>query len=77
MGALFGGGQSMPPPPPPPPPAANPPTLANSTASAAGAAAKSRAAMAEGSGFEGTELTSGQGAAAPNVTAGLKSLTGQ
>lgn len=77
MGMLFGGGASTPPPPPPPPPAANPPTVANSTSSAAASAAKSRAAMAEGSGFEGTELTSGQGAAAPAATAGLKSLTGE
>lgn len=76
MGALFGGGKD-PPPPPPPPPAANPPTMANSTSSAAASAAKSRAALAEGSGFEGTLNTSGQGAPKADTTGGIKSLTGE
>ena len=73
--SLFGGGQQMPIvlPPPPAPPAANPPSIADPSATAAGVQTRKRAAGA----FDGTMLTSGQGAPAPAPAGGAKSLTGQ
>lgn len=77
MGGLLGGGPSIdaPKPPPPPPPAANPPTIANSSVQGAGQAQRARLAAAAGSGFSGTLMTGGQGAAAAPTTG--VALTGQ
>lgn len=61
--------------PPPPPPAANPPTYASGGVQSTGAAARARAAAASGAGFEGTLLTTPQGASAGNTA--QKALTGQ
>lgn len=56
-----------PPPVPIPPPAAAPPTMANAGISASAAEARTRAAMAEGKGSDGTIQTSEQGAPPPDT----------
>jgi hypothetical protein len=61
------------PPPPPLPPAAPPPTIAS--ASVQQGNAQSRAALAAGAGFAGTDLTGGQGIGAPST--GKATLVGQ
>lgn len=57
--------------PPPPPPA--PPAAASPSISQQGAAERTSLASAAGEGFTGTDVTGGQGAAAPATT---KSLLG-
>ena len=64
---------SAPPPPPPPPPAANPAVYADPAVQASGTGAKARAAAAKGAGFDGTLMTSPQGAQ-PASTAAKKLL---
>jgi len=66
---IFGTPSMSVPPPPPLPPAAPPPTIASSQVQAVGQAARSRAALAAGAGFEGTDLT---GAGGVSSTAGAK-----
>lgn len=71
---MFGSSPS-PPPPPPPPPAA--PMLANPSIAQGASQERSRLASAAGEGFTGTDVTGGQGAAAPQTTAGApKNLLG-
>jgi hypothetical protein len=52
------------PPPPPLPPAAPPPTIASGSVQQAGASSKAKSAIAAGAGFNGTDLTGGQGVGA-------------
>lgn len=70
---MLGGGNSPPPPPPPP----NAPSLAQPSIAEQGASARAAMQGAEGAGFNGTDVTGGQGAAAPQTTAQpTKSLLG-
>lgn len=69
MSFLFG--SPSPPPPPPPPPAA--PQMASPSIMEQAAAEKRTLASAEGQGYNGTDVTGGQGAKAPSTT---KSLLG-
>jgi hypothetical protein len=54
------------PPPPPPPPA--PPQLGQPSIAEQGAAERQALANAQGAGSNGTDVTGGQGAAAPTTT---------
>jgi hypothetical protein len=69
MSMLFGG-PSVPAAPPPPP---NPSSVASPSIMEQGAAERASLAGAEGAGSGGTDVTGGQGAAAPSTT---KSLLG-
>jgi hypothetical protein len=58
MGIFNPPSPQTPPPPPPIPPAANPPTEASGAVAGANAEAQARARSVQGSGFNGTDLTS-------------------
>ena len=65
MATLFNPPKAPAPPPPPP----NPPSLSNASIAEQGAAERTALQNAEGAGFGGTDITGGQGAAAPATTA--------
>lgn len=69
MSFLFGGAKAPAAPPPPP----NPPTLSTPSIAEQGAAERAQLAGGEGARFNGTDVTGGQGAKAPQTT---KSLLG-
>ncbi len=71
MSFLTGGNTPQAPAPPPPPPA--PTSVAQTSIMQEGAAQRSRIKGAQGSGFAGTDVTGGQGAAPARTT---KSLLG-
>ncbi len=66
MSFLTGGSTPQAPAPPPPPPAA--PSVAQTSIMQEGASQRSRIASAKGSGFAGTDVTGGQGAAPARTT---------
>lgn len=70
MSMLFSSPAAPPPPPPPP----NAPRMAQPSIMSQGASERSQIEGEEGAGFNGTDVTGGQGAKAPATT---KSLLGQ